>query len=142
MPSGFKFSARSLANLEGVHPDLLRLADRALDLSYIDFGISEGLRTSERQRELYRMGATWTLNSRHLTGHAIDVFPWFEGRARWDWPFFHEIHHAFERAFLVEDVPFEWGGHWHSNPDGPHFQLPWEKYPMSAKDLAWQVGAA
>lgn len=126
----FYFSQRSLKNREGVHPDLVALSDKALLLSTIDFGISEGLRSIKRQKILYDSGATWTLNSRHLDGHAIDVFAWIDGEVRWDWPCYYEIYEAFRRASIALAIEFEWGGHWKGRQkDGPHFQLPWLTYP-------------
>ncbi|RLO42828.1 peptidase M15, partial [Serratia marcescens] len=68
--SNFSFSERSKKNLEGVNPALIAVARRALELSPVDFGITEGLRTMERQREMVRTGKSQTLKSRHLTGHA------------------------------------------------------------------------
>ena len=109
--------------MQGIHPDLRRLADKALELSSIDFGVSEGLRSMERQRHLVDIGASHTLSSRHLTGHAIDVFPWVDGDVRWDWPLFYEIREGFVRANMATDIPFVWGGSWSSFPDGPHFEL-------------------
>ncbi|MGL5735297.1 MAG: M15 family metallopeptidase, partial [Beijerinckiaceae bacterium] len=70
-----KWSKRSLDNLAGIHPDLRRVMDRALHESPIDFTVIEGLRTVERQKELVAKGASKTMNSRHITGHAVDLMP-------------------------------------------------------------------
>ena len=59
--------------LKGVNIDLVSVVHRALELSDIDFAVTEGLRTKERQAELVKAGASKTMNSRHITGHAVDL---------------------------------------------------------------------
>lgn len=118
-----KLSARSERRLEGVHEDLVRVVRRALELSPVDFAVVEGLRTKERQSELLRDGASTTMNSRHLTGHAVDLAPVIGGQVRWDWPPFHDIAAAMKAAAAELSVPIVWGGDWVSFKDGPHFEL-------------------
>ena len=125
----FLFSSRSLRNLEGVHPDLVAVARRALQVTEIDFLVTEGLRTREKQIELVRAGASRTTRSRHLTGHAIDVAAWVAGEVRWDWPLYEELSRAFKRAALELKVPIVWGGDWKSFRDGPHYELSRTEYP-------------
>lgn len=125
----FRFSQRSEDNLKGVHPDLARVVRRALTLSEVDFGVIEGLRTMARQQELVKAGASQTMKSRHLTGHAVDLAAFVGGSIRWDWPLYHKIASAMKAAAAAEGVPIEWGGDWKSFKDGPHFQLPWKQYP-------------
>lgn len=125
----FKFSQRSLKNLDGVHPDLVRVAKRALELSEVDFGVIEGLRTPERQRELKAKGASMTLNSRHITGHAIDVAAFVAAELRWDWPLYPKIAKAFKQAASELNVKIVWGGDWRKLKDGPHFELDRSAYP-------------
>lgn len=127
--SGFRFSQRSYNRLCGVRPELVAVASRALLLTSVDFGITEGLRTVERQRELVASGASQTMRSRHLTGHAIDVVAYVGGAVRWDWPLYEKIAAAFKQAAGDLRVPLEWGGDWASLKDGPHYQLPWASYP-------------
>jgi peptidoglycan L-alanyl-D-glutamate endopeptidase CwlK len=90
---------------------MVRLAERALSLSKVDFVVTEGLRTVERQRELVDAGASRTMNSRHITGHAIDVVAWVGG-VRWDFGLYLQIAAAFRDASKVEGVPVRWGGAW------------------------------
>jgi peptidoglycan L-alanyl-D-glutamate endopeptidase CwlK len=123
------FSPRSEQRLAGVRPDLVRVARRALELSPVDFAVIEGLRTTKRQAQLLKAGASKTMRSRHLTGHAIDVAPIIAGQVRWDWPPFHQIAAAMKQAAAELGVPIEWGGDWRTFKDGPHFQLPWKDYP-------------
>lgn len=125
----FHFSQRSLRRLEGVHPDLQAIMHLAMRNTHIDFAVLEGLRSLERQRELYRQGATRTMNSRHLTGHAIDVAPFVGGEVSWHWPHYHELAPVIKNAADTLGIPIEWGGNWKSFPDGPHWQLPWREYP-------------
>ena len=125
----FKFSARSLRNLDGLHRDLVRVAHRALELSDVDFVVTEGLRTRERQRQLVAAGASRTMNSRHITGHALDVAAWVGGTVRWDWPLYDRISAAFKAAARELGVPIVWGGDWKSFKDGPHFELDRSRYP-------------
>jgi peptidoglycan L-alanyl-D-glutamate endopeptidase CwlK len=125
----FAFGERSKKNLTGVHPDLVKVATKALELSQIDFTVTEGLRTKERQAQLMAAGASKTMNSRHITGHAIDIAPIIAGEVRWDWPPFQELSKAFKLAAKEENVPIVWGGDWVSFKDGPHFELDRRKYP-------------
>ena len=137
--------SRSLGRLEGVHPDLVRVVKRAAASSDLDFTVLEGLRTEARQRQLFKQGATKTLNSRHLTGHAVDLAPLIDGKVSWDWPLYHRLAEIVRMASLAEKVPIRWGGTWkllsaiegpitaknlsRSFPDGPHFELPRANYP-------------
>ena len=75
-----KLTQRSLKRLEGVHPDLARIVKRAAEITGQPFQITEGLRSKSRQRELVRRGASKTMRSRHLTGHAVDVVAMIGGR--------------------------------------------------------------
>ena len=125
----FRLSRRSEDRLFGVHPDLVRVVKRALGLTPVDFTVLEGLRSVERQRELVDAGASRTMKSRHLTGHAVDLGAYVGGEIRWDWPLYHRIADAVKRAAHDLGVPIEWGGDWENFPDGPHFQLPKGPYP-------------
>ena len=125
----YQFSGRSEKHLIGVHPDLVKIARRALEISDVDFGISEGLRTLARQKQLVAAGASQTLRSRHLTGHALDVVAYVGGSVRWDWPLYAKISKAFKQAAVDLKLHVEWGGDWRSFKDGPHYQLAWREYP-------------
>lgn len=122
------FGSRSLSRLKGVHPDLVKVAHLALSYSPLDFMITEGLRTRARQQELFNEGASKTLNSRHITGHAIDIAALVGGKVRWDWPLYPRIAEAFKRASKELNVPIIWGGDWKSLRDGPHFELDRRRY--------------
>jgi peptidoglycan L-alanyl-D-glutamate endopeptidase CwlK len=124
------FSPRSEQRLQGVHPDLVRVVRKALQLSAVDFAVIEGLRDPKRQEQLVASGASKTMNSRHLTGHAVDLAPVIAGQIRWDWPPFHDIAAAVKRAAAEERVAIVWGGDWKGGfRDGPHFELDRKVYP-------------
>ena len=119
----FKLSKKSLAKLDEVNPDLQKLVRNAIGLSTIDFGISEGMRTKERQKILYDTGKSQTMNSRHLTGHAVDVYAWKDGAVSWEFEDYETINVAFSQASKLTNIPYVWGGSWKSFKDGPHFEL-------------------
>ena len=119
----FKLSKKSQAKLEGVHPDLQKLVRDAIGLSTIDFGISGGLRSRERQKELFDDGKSQTMNSRHLTGHAVDVYAWKDGAVSWEFEDYETINIAFSQASKLTNIDYVWGGSWKSFKDGPHFEL-------------------
>lgn len=123
---GYSLGSKSRQKLQGVHPDLVAVVERAIEISEQDFSVGEGLRSIDRQHELYNTGRSKTLNSRHLTGHAVDLFPY---PISWDWEYFYPIAEAMKTAAEELDIPLEWGGDWKGFPDGPHFQLPWKDYP-------------
>lgn len=145
----FKFSQASLTRLGTVHPDMQRVARRAIELSPVDFSITQGLRTLDEQKRLYGKGrtpaqcraagvpesyarpgekqVTWTLKSNHLSGNAIDVAPFVAGKLEYDdsgklglWP---KIAKAFKDAAKELGVSIEWGGDWTKTKDRPHFEL-------------------
>lgn len=119
----FKWSRRSLEQLRGIHPDLRKVTDLALKLSEVDFIITDGLRTEEEQRELVRKGASRTMRSRHLTGHAIDFVAIVNNKVRYDAVHMKRIAHAFKMAAKQLGIPIEWGGDWKSFVDTPHIEL-------------------
>jgi len=127
----FSFGKRSLDRLKGVHPDLVRVMKRAIACSPMDFAIIEGMRTLAKQKEYMAAGATRTMNSRHLTGHAVDIAPYVGGTIRWDWPLYHQLALVVKKAAADEGVPITWGGDWRSFKDGPHWELPHTKYPRA-----------
>lgn len=125
-------NSASNARLRGVHPDLVRVVRRcAADWKDKESGfiVTCGLRTLEEQKLLYKKGATRTLKSRHLTGHAVDLAATVMGQVRWDWPLYSKLAKAMKAAAKAEKVPITWGGDWISFKDGPHFELTRKSYP-------------
>jgi peptidoglycan L-alanyl-D-glutamate endopeptidase CwlK len=125
----YRFSERSAKALVGVHADLVAVIALALSRSPIDFGLTEGLRTKERQAELVKSGASQTMNSRHLTGHAVDVVCYVDGKVRWDWPLYEKLSETVKACARELKVPITWGGDWKSLRDGPHYELDRGVYP-------------
>jgi peptidoglycan L-alanyl-D-glutamate endopeptidase CwlK len=126
---------RDHERLAGVHPDLVLLVKAAR--AFTPFIVLEGLRTRERQQELFNRGASRTMNSRHLTGHAVDLGYWLDdgdgsvedGEVRWDWPLYHQQARWLKQVAADLGVAITWGGDWQGFPDGPHFELNWRDYP-------------
>jgi len=85
-----------MQRLAGVHPDLVRVISRAREAA--DFIVTEGLRSTERQRQLFAAGASQTMNSRHLTGHAVDLAALIGKEVRWDWPLYDRLAQAVKKA--------------------------------------------
>lgn len=128
--SKFKFSKRSEENLRNVHVDLMKVVRRAIELTDIDFMVIEGKRTEARQRQLVASGKSQIMNSRHLTGHAVDCVPLVNNQITWsDWSYFKKVADAMIQAAKELGVDIEWGGNWKTFKDGPHFQLTHKTYP-------------
>jgi len=128
----FTLSPRSIDRMAGVHPDLVRVVRRAIELTTVDFAITQGLRTVEQQRQLVADGKSRTMNSRHLTGHAVDVVAMVDGKVSWTFAHYEAIAHAFKAAAKALGVPIVWGGDWASFRDGPHFELDRAVYPAKS----------
>lgn len=135
---GIKLSANDEAHLAKVHPDLATVVHRAAVIwphKGQVFFITSSLRTLAEQRKLLLAGATTTMRSRHLPGaktkksHAVDFAIKLNGKLRWDGPLFMQLAVVMKQAAKDVGIPIEWGGDWRSFKDGPHFQLPWKKYP-------------
>lgn len=131
-----KFSKRSKDNLRGVHPDLVRVIKEALQRTPYDFIVIDGLRTKAEQALLVKKGKSKTMNSRHLTGHAVDLLPIGPDGPAFSWPLYHKMAPVVKDVAQELGVSLEWGGDWKTFPDGPHFQLSRRVYPagdMSSK---------
>lgn len=127
----------SQERLKGVHPDLVRVMHKALQEAPFPFRVIDGLRTVTRQKELVRIGASKTMRSRHLTGHAVDIVPLvdldrdgkLETEELFNWPLIRQLAPVVKAAATDLDVALEWGGDWKTFKDGPHWQLSWKAYP-------------
>lgn len=124
--------ARSESNLIGVHPDLQAVI-RHVHTRY-RFVVMEGVRTAERQAQLLSEGKSRTQNSRHLTGHAVDIAVFDEsGTITWDFKYYSEVAQDIKRTAKDLGIPVKWGGEWSGFKDGTHFQLTWDAYPLAQK---------
>lgn len=111
----FKLSQRSLDNLNGVDPKLVSVVKRAIELTKVDFGVIEGLRTQERQRELVAKGASQTMASKHVEGKAVDLMAYIGSRASWELNLYDDIADAVKAAAIELDVSVRWGAAWQVN---------------------------
>jgi len=109
----FKLSKRSLARLDGVNDDLVKVVNTAIGLSKIDFGVICGLRTIEEQRELVAKGASKTMKSKHIEGNAVDLMAYVGSRASWELDLYDDIADAMKIAADEHDVQIRWGAAWH-----------------------------
>lgn len=127
------FTQRSKSNMEGVHQDLTKvLYDAYADIRSLglDIIVTEGLRDAQRQKKLLAEGKSQTLNSRHLTGHALDVAVIKDGQVTWDMKYYRQVANVVKEVAAVHGIAVEWGGDWTSLKDGTHFQLSWAAYPL------------
>jgi peptidoglycan L-alanyl-D-glutamate endopeptidase CwlK len=152
----FKLGEASRRELQGVHPQLVAVVERAIRITVQDFSVHDGIRTLADQQRLVAAGASQTLASRHITGHAVDLVPYVNGKLRWEWPPIYRIADAMRVAAHELDTPLRWGGAWDveftasaESPedlvadyvarrrklgkrafiDGPHFELPQALFP-------------
>lgn len=128
---------RDIERLKGVHPSLVMVVKKCAEITNIDFIVTEGLRTLEKQKEYLAKGTTTTLNSKHLTGHAVDLAVWFDknhdrvvgvDELSWKFEYYKQLADNMKKAAALVGVAIEWGGDWKSLKDGPHFQIDPNKY--------------
>ena len=129
--------AKSRAELVGVHPDLIRVTERAIEITAQDFGVHDGLRTDAEQREYVRRGVSKTMASKHMKqadgfGHAVDLVPFINGQLRWEWKPIFVIASAVRAAAIELSVPLIWGGVW---------DRPFEQIPGSPKEIEQAVNS-
>jgi peptidoglycan L-alanyl-D-glutamate endopeptidase CwlK len=108
----YVLSEKSARTLEGVKPQLADVVKRAIEISNIDFGVIEGLRSEERQKELVAKGASQTMKSKHITGDAVDLMAYIGGRASWELNLYDDIADAMKQAAIEMDVSICWGAAW------------------------------
>ncbi len=125
----FTFSQRSLDNLKGVHKDLVEVMNEAIKITPIDFGIIEGVRTLKRQQELFDLGKSQTMNSRHLIGKAVDFACYVDGQLTWADEYYEQVAQAIKLAAFKCGVPVTWGGDWTTFKDMDHIELERHAYP-------------
>lgn len=143
--SGFKFSQRSLNNMNEVHPDLRKVAERAIELTEIDFGVTEGKRAIDRQFNLVADRKSKTYNSRHMHGMAIDIMAYVNGKGTWETKYYYTISKAFLRAAGELSTPIRWGGDWDMDGkstderflDLVHYELLKSKYPDNPEVVSY-----
>ena len=110
-------SDASRAELHGVHRDLIKVVQGAICVTELDFSVLEGIRSVERQKELFNKKKTKTMKSRHLTGHAVDLVPYVKGKSSFDWNDVYKVARAMRTASIETGIPIKWGGVWDKNMD-------------------------
>jgi len=108
----FRLSKRSLGRLEGVNPDLVAVVKRAIEISKVDFGVTEGLRSVETQRQYVAAGKSQTMKSKHLEGRAVDLVAYVGSSVSWELNLYDDIANAMRVAAIELDVPIKWGAAW------------------------------
>lgn len=110
--SGFKLSQRSIERLDGVDDRLVDVVCRAIEITTVDFGVTEGLRTVETQRQYVATGKSQTMDSKHLTGHAVDLVAFVNGQVAWELNLYDNIADAMKQAAIEKNVALRWGAAW------------------------------
>ena len=112
----FKLSKRSLDNLVGVDARLVAVVKRAITLTSVDFAVIEGVRTPQRQRELFEKGASQIAEGgKHVEGKAVDLMAFIGPRPSWDLNLYDDIADAMKAAAIEQGVAIRWGGAWTVN---------------------------
>ena len=130
----FRLSKNSEVKLAGVNPALANVVRRAIEITTVDFAVVQGNRTQAEQNALYEQGrtkpgpkVTWTRNSNHIGGRAVDLAPFYKGKIEWDnngkLGLYSKINDAMQQAAKELGVKIKWGGEWSKTPDRPHFEL-------------------
>lgn len=117
----YQLSEKSINKLAGVHPDLVKVINRAIEITPVDFTVIEGLRTKEQQAYYVKKGVSKTMRSRHLTGHAVDIAPIIGGKISWNMKDYKPVVDAVKLASKELQIPMEHGYDW--GWDGPHHEL-------------------
>ena len=108
----FKLSKRSHDRLFGVNPKLVAVVNAAIGITKVDFGVVEGLRTEATQRAYVNAGKSQTMNSKHLTGDAVDLVAYINGAVSWELNLYDDIADAMKIAAIEHDLPLRWGAAW------------------------------
>ena len=108
----YKLSKKSLDRLQGVNPLLVKVVKRAIELSTVDFGVSEGLRSIETQKKYVAAGKSQTMKSKHLEGKAVDLVAYVDGAVSWELNLYDNIADAMAKAAKELNVPIRWGAAW------------------------------
>ena len=107
-----KLSQVSYRNLKGVNEQLILLVEKAIISTPVDFRVTDGLRTIKQQKYLVAIGASITMNSKHLTGRAVDLVPWIAGKPRWEWPLIYKLAEHIRTVAIENGIGLIWGALW------------------------------
>ena len=132
---GFKLGKKSLSNLKGVHPDLVKVVNRAIQLTECDFTVTEGLRTKATQALYVKQGKSQTMNSKHLDGLAVDLAAWVNGTINWNFDYYFKIADAVRKASIELGIKVKWGGAWRYLNDYDSSRKAYDAYIAERKKL-------
>lgn len=108
----FVLSQKSIDRLDGVKDQLVDVVTRAIEISTVDFGVTEGLRTTETQRKYVETGKSQTMESKHLTGDAVDLVAYIDGQVSWELNLYDNLADAMKQAAIEKNVAIRWGAAW------------------------------
>ena len=108
-----KLSTSSLKKLEGIDPKLAEVVKRAIEITKVDFGVTEGLRTLATQKKYVAAGKSQTMASKHLTGDAVDLVAYVGSKISWELNLYDDIADAMKQAAKEKGVALRWGAAWH-----------------------------
>lgn len=131
----FKLSKKSLSKLEGVDPQLVKVIKRAIEVTEVDFTITEGLRTKATQALYVKQGKSQTMNSKHLDGLAVDLAAWVNGTTNWNFDYYFKIADAVRKASIELGIKVKWGGAWCYLNDYDSSKKAYDAYIAERKNL-------
>jgi peptidoglycan L-alanyl-D-glutamate endopeptidase CwlK len=108
----FDLDAKSSGKLGSVKQELQLVVNKSTKLYDGKFAVYDALRTLAKQKSLVASGASKTMDSRHLTGHAVDIVPIIDGQLKWDWPELYKIAECIREAAIECKYQVRWGGCW------------------------------
>lgn len=108
----YKLSQRSLDELKGVDPKLVAVVKRAIELTKVDFAVTEGLRSIETQKKYVAAGKSQTMKSKHIDGKAVDLVAYVDGKISWELNLYDNIADAMAKAATELGLPLRWGAAW------------------------------
>lgn len=108
----FKLSQRSLSRLEGVNEDLVSVVKWAIDITKVDFGVTEGMRSEETQAKYVAAGKSQTMKSKHLVGQAVDLVAYVDGAVTWELNVYDDVAAAIRLGAIEIGIPIRWGAAW------------------------------
>lgn len=109
----FKLSTRSLTKLQGVDERLIAVVRRAIEITTVDFGVVDGVRTPEQQMEYFKKGVSQiSVGGKHVEGKAVDLMAYVGARGSWELNLYDNIADAMKQAAIENNVAVRWGAAW------------------------------
>ena len=109
----FKLSTRSLTKLQGVDKRLVAVVRRAIEITTVDFGVVDGVRTPEQQMEYFKKGVSQiSVGGKHVEGKAVDLMAYVGARGSWELNLYDNIADAMKQAAIENNVAVRWGAAW------------------------------